>query len=213
MNLFEEYCRRHGLRCPVIKRPNNRLHVVFRAKPEYWKTHWAVLQVASKNEQYAPSYFQFSWMVPQHNGAFRTSVLEAFTAATRVEWDDYDIEVIKAAKREDGLEPIKDLREAKLAVWEMFMYAADDRLGQLPLTIRRLICVSLDPGLTLEERMKAQETICVYFQDVGSQFAGRWEQCRIFFDPAEYAGWFADLAGQMRDKEYRQDFANLPDVA
>ena len=213
MNLFEEYYRRHGLRCPVIKRPNNRLHVVFRTKPDIWKGYWAILQISSKNEQYAPSYFQFSWMVPQHNGAFRSSVLEAFATPTRVEWDDYDVEIIKVAKREDGLQPINDLREAKLAVWEIFMYAADDRLGQLPLTVRRMVCVSIDPVLTLEDRMKAQESVCAYFQEVGSQFGSHWEKCRMYYDPVEYAGWFGDLAGQMRDKEYRQAFANLPDVA
>ena len=152
-------------------------------------------------------------MVPKHNGCFHSTSIDYMTTPSRVEWDDYDIKIIEAAKRADGLDPIKDMSEVKLSVWEMFLYSADDRLAQLPLSVRRMICVSLDPELSIDVRMKAQENVCHYFNDAGSNFGGRWEQCRPFFDPSDYASWFPDLAIQMRDVKYRQDFGNLPDVA
>jgi hypothetical protein len=166
-----------------------------------------------RHENYHPSHYNFTWLAPTHNGAFRSNPLNAISDPLRVEWDDYDIEIIKTAQRVDGLEPIKNLSEAKMLAWEMFLFAADERICQLPQVVRHMVYLSLDPESPLESRMKLQEEVCRYFHDTQSNFGSRWEQIRPYYDPSQYACWFAELIAQMRDQNYRRDFSDLQSVA
>ena len=213
MNLFEEYCKRHGLRCPVIKRAENRLNVIFRADPAIWLTHWMVFQISVHQESYHPAFYHFSWLLPQHNGIFGSGALQNLSAPLRVDWDNYDIEIIKAAQREDGIAAIADLSEAKMAAWEIFLYCADERIYGLPPTVRYKIYESLSHEKSIEERMKCQQAIVDFLYKSGDGLAGRWDNIRVYCDPAKYASWLADLAERMRDQEYRKEFSDLQSVA
>lgn len=213
MNLFEEYCRRHGLRCPVIKRPDNRLYVLYRADPARWKASWMVFQISTRQESYHPSYYQFSWLRPNHNGAFNSRFLDDISDPQRVEWDDYDIEIIKSAQRNDGLVPIINLSDAKMAAWEMFLYCADDHIGGLPFSIRVKVFRSLDPDLSIEDRMGALADVQDHIKLYATNIYSRWKKMEQYYLPGGYATWYAELVDRMRDNTYRQDFGDLQSVA
>jgi len=187
--------------------------MIYRAEPKVWKAHWLVFQISQRHENYHPSYFNFNWLMPIHNGAFRNGSVSNISEPLRVEWDDYDVEIIKAAQRDDGLKPIKNLTEAKLLVWELFLFAADERICQLPVTVRHIVYRSLDPTASVDERMQLLQEVCQYFYESGSNFGARWEQLRQYYEPEHYACWFADLVDLMRDQEYRRDFSDLQSVA
>jgi hypothetical protein len=214
MNLFEEYYQRHSLLCPVIKRPdsNSHLYMLYRSDPVKWRVSWVVFHISVKPENYHPSYYQFSWQRPYHNGVFAGKSFESIAKPLRVEWDDYDIEIIKVAQRGDGLNPISDLAEAKMAVWEMFLYGTDDRISGLSSVVRRKIYTSIDPVLAIEERMKAQESVQQYFRENVDSFYSRWNSMKQYYVPGGYATWYAELVHRMRDKSYRKAFSDLQSV-
>jgi len=208
----EEYCRRHKLRCPIIKRPESKLHMFYRADFSQWKSNWIIFSIGIGTENYHPSYYKFTWMRPYHNGSFNGRALEALADPLRVEWDEYDIEIIKAAQRDDGLTPIADLSEVKMAVWEMFLFCADDQAATLPRCIRLEIYKSLDRDTSIEKRMRAQRQVEDYFKEASSAFSSRWSQMEQYYAPGSYAAWYANLVNQMRDNAYRQDFGDLQSV-
>jgi len=214
MNLYEEYCHRHELRCPVIKRADTHLNMIFRADPKTWLTHWVVFQISQRRESYHPSFYNFSWLIPHHNGfSAGGGSLRTLSDPIRVDWDNYDIEIIKAAQRDDGIQPLVDLSEAKMAAWEMFLYCGDDSLRSLPPAIRYQICESIDLSKSIEERMQLQDSILQFLHSSGSRLGSCWDSIRSYCDPGVYATWFADLVLQMRDLDYRNEFSDLQSVA
>src|ERR1700753_1835586 len=115
MNLFQEYARRHRLSCPLIKRPDKYLFLLYRANKVTYKRDWVLLNIGIKNEANHPSYFTFNWQVPKSNGVLTGHVFENFTAEQRVEWDEYEKEVMSVSRKSD-LKPVNNLAEVKLLI-------------------------------------------------------------------------------------------------
>ena len=67
--------------------------MIYKADPKIWGTNWALFHIKLRKENYHPNYYEFSWYVPVHNGAFNTQTLNLFGSSWRVDWDNYDIEV------------------------------------------------------------------------------------------------------------------------
>jgi len=213
MNLAEEYCKRHSLRCPVIKRADSSLNLIFRANYQTWLSHWVVFQIQKHHESYHPSFYYFNWLIPQHNGSFHGGPLSNLSNSIRVDWDNYDIEIIKAAQRDDGIVPVGNLAEAKLAAWQIFLFCADEKIATLPMDIRCLIYESVAKDTSLEDQMVCQQAVIDYFYNSGSNLVSRWDNIRTYCDPANYGSWLADLVVQMRDPDYRDEFSDMQSVA
>lgn len=213
MNLSEEYCRRHTLKCPVIKRPDSHLNALFHADRDKWGSKWVIFDVALKHESYHPSYFQFSWKSPNHNGTFYGNTFSRVGPAERVEWDDYDIEILRAAQRDNSLRPVRDPQESRLAFWEVFLFTSDERVPQLPFGVRQQICYSLDRKKSFEARTKALSNIESFFHETRSDMLGYWNSIALYSDPSIYAYWFMELSQQMRDDDYRKHFGSIENVA
>jgi len=216
MHLHEEYYTRHGLSYPVVKRPDDKMTLLYRADAAKWKTQWVVLQISKKPEAYHPYYYQVGLYAPVPNGSTQGGgALAAAGEIKRVEWDEYDQELVNMACQNliNGLTPVVDLSEAKLAVWEIFLLTADDKMADCGSDILLDIMRSIDVDATIEDRMQSQERVAENFQRAGSSLHARWENLRSFYDPSYYAVWFAELIEKMRDDSYREGFGDLKSVA
>lgn len=218
MQLHEEYFQRHELQCPVIKRPettDRKMVLVYRANRDVWGHSWVVFQIVKKPENFHPFYYQFSWMTPRPNGSSNGSNFQNHLDPKRVEWEEYEREIIEVAKRSIGgdITPVADLSEARLVVWEMFVYCTDERLSDFPPDIRWELYKSLDDDLTIEQRMQSQENVTNWAQVNNGNVTTRWDNIRSYYDPRGYASWLADLIGRMHNKEYREKFSDLQSVA
>lgn len=215
MNLVEEYCQRHGLTCPIIKRPNEKVNVPCWCNSSMWGTRWVIFQISLRRENYHPSFYQLSWLKPIHNGcASDGRNIRAIIPPKKVEWDDYDIQVIKCAGRDnESLSFAKDLKEAKLCVWEMFLYTMDKRIENLPLSWRKLILHSLDNTISIEERLDFQQELVSGFFETGSIFASKLQQFKEYYDSEFYGDWFVNLSSRMQDKNYKESFSDFQSVA
>lgn len=186
---------------------------MYRADPSVWKRHWVVLQIAKKPESQKPFYYQFSWQVPRHNGAFSGGNLQLHIDPKRVEWEEYDIEVLRLAQHTNGLTPIGDLSEAKIIAWEIFLYCTDGKPDGLPPEVRMELYKSIDDDLAIDQRMQSQEKVVSWYQLQQSHLASRWDNVRTYYDPKNYATWLAELIHRMRSQEYRDAFCGLQTVA
>ena len=215
MHLHEEYYHRHGLRYPVIKRPGDKMILLYRTDRGKWPTRWIALRIDKKPEAYHPYYYQIGMYRPVHNGtSMSNGAIAPYGDLKRVEWDEYDQELVDMACSNEakGLIPVTDLSEAKLAVWEMFLYAADETMSKYSGEVLRDIMRSVDGDSSIEDRMKAQERV-VEFMQQGSSIFGRWENLRPYYDPGHYAIWLAELTEKLRDSSYREGFSDLKAVA
>lgn len=213
VNLHEEYNKRHGLRAPVIKRVEGKSYLLYHADKKVFGRNWAVLQLSSKKDAYAPASYTITWQTPRFNGLVAHGMfLEGLFDPKSVQWDEYEVEMLDVARRND-LKAISDLSEAKLAIWEMYLFGIDDKISVLGPNIRLKILRSLDCDLTTEERSIAQEDAMQSIALQSRDLFARWESLRAYYDPKTYATWLADLTNNMRDQNFRQDFCDLQSVA
>lgn len=224
MNPFEEYCKRHGLNCPVVKRTTSRWNVIYRIDPERWRgSSWSIFQIVFKLENYKPSYFNFSWLTPSRSaGGF-----ERISHPNHVEWDSYDMEVMKAANegRNMSISVVQNLSEAKLAAWEMFLFIYDKYVATLASEELKLkVYESIDPMASIEERMKSVEDFIRLIHDARfrslsgesrlSTLISGWDKVTSYCDPGNYACWLAEIVNNIRNSsEYLEEFSNLNNVA
>lgn len=215
MNLAEEYHQRHALRGPVIHRPTgNYQSFLYEADPKIWGSYLVLLKIASKQEANHPSYYELSWFKAVHNGASSgRGNLTLIDHPSRVEWDSYDAEILKAAQRDDGLIPITDKTILENNVWKLFLYTNDDVCASLPMLVRHELIKSVDDDFEIQLRQKHFDNVCQYLRDSKSSLLGKWNKLQQYYDPTQYAFWFGSIATSMRDQDYKRDFGNLQGVA
>ena len=212
MNLHEEYNMRHSLRAPVIRRMEGRAYLLYRANKDVYLKNWVILQIASKKDAYAPASYTLTWQTPRANGISQGNFLDTIFEAKVVQWDEYEVEILDVSRRKD-LTALKNPLEAKLAVWEMYLYGMDDKLSSCGPNTRLKILRSLDTDLSVEERIVAQDDVIQTMMLQNRDLSSRWDSLRIYYDPKTYADWLADIATRMHDKTYSQDFGDLQSVA
>lgn len=211
MNLLEEYHNRHSLECPLIHRPTNKeSYFLFSSDRSVWSPRWVVLHIGVETPPHEPPYYRFTWMEPNHNSPNHNAPLRPIMPSQSVNWERFEEEAIAIVQNYRFLTPLCREGDILQAVWEMFLIAADQHLGNLSSAGRKLLYQSVDLDLPEHERLQAIEECAKLIEKNGSNLLLRWASVKKAIGEKYYATWMLDLFSQEdRVNNYRQ----LLDVA
>lgn len=212
MFLNEEYFRRHSIIAPLVK-ASERSNLIFRSAKKRWKTPWVIFEITKIQEvNYRPPYFVFKFLEPLYDGCEKPKFYKKISEK-RVYFDQYELEIINHIELFQGLNPISDLAEAKIAAWEIFLYCSDRRSSQIPIRLREDLWKSIDNELPIEIRMLAQENIIKKLHR-RSNLIQKWIDISTYCNPLSYANWLAKIIHDARaDSSYRIDFSDIRNIA
>lgn len=212
MFLNEEYFLRHGVDTPLIKAQDRSSLILKASSRRKWKTPWVIFDVVKIQEyNYRPPYFNFSFLQPLHDGCEQGSFTKSISNK-KVYFDEYEVEMVCHVSNFEGLEPISDLAEAKMASWDIFLYCNDYRLVQIPARLKSYLWQSVDQELSIEDRMQAQEKVLKGLQR--SNLLPRWEMVSQYCNPLWYASWYAKVINDVREKvDQIAEYSNIRNIA
>ena len=217
MNLQEEYIRRQGLTCPVILRPDKKtkMHLLFRGPKGPNRSGWALLNIESVLSANNPPSYIFKWFTPRYNSPAAFPFV-ALYPDQKVEWEQYEQEVISIARAYEKYIPVYDLTEVLDSFWEIFVYSCDNNLVSLPLTHKLSLWRSLDPDLPAEDRVAIRQS-CIegMLNSSGHNgIANVWNHLVAMTAPELYARWLADMIMLFRTPDSDlSHYCSLLDVA
>jgi len=224
MYIFEEYQRRHSLEYPIIRRPPSKCYLMVR--PKNGEKELRVFNIYVDTEPHKPAFFRFAWLKRGHNtyrnqpnGSKTLFLLRRLSEEAedkRVEWDDFEVEILKLVGSIAKLyDPISDLVEARLLAWNMFLLSVDERLRNLSIKCQRFLCASIDPELSIEDRFKAQQAVVDGMSNShDSYLSTRWDKMSVICEPTFYATWMAELITRAADMpEFVVQYSDRQDVA
>lgn len=213
MNPQEEYFLRHSINAPLIKVCDPFSYLIFRAN-RTWKSSWIVFHINKIQKQiYHPCYFDFTFLRPTHNGGDKSNCMHIESRREQVGFDDYELALLAQCGNLNGLDPIIDLAEAKMATWEMFLYCNDYRLSEIPIRLKSFLWDSINTDLSIEQRMKSQEKVIAALS-VDHVLYPRWNSMSQYYDPLSYASWYVKVINSVRyNTSYKSSFLDIRAIA
>lgn len=207
MNPQEEYIRRHGLQCPLIKRPNRRCVALARAPRDFANSGWAVLHVDLVTPNNKPPHYRVKWYQPTHSS--QSGGMVAVLPDEEVPWEKYEPYMLQIMQQYSSLSPVANEQDVRLALWEMLIFSCDEHFQAVPFGTQQLVWKTIDPELPIDERLAAQAA-CIPLLRKSPIVYSRWDMLQQLGDPTQYASWFAEVFEKMKEASYRRQFCEKP---
>lgn len=190
MDLHEEYHRRRGLKSNLVKYTHSQSYLLLRADPSAWDSYWALHQIKWAGNGNRPGTFQIQLLVPNHDGVLGSGVFRTISD-DKVEWDAYEAHLATWCNSRKGLTPVH-FSEIKLALWNIFLYAADTWIARSD-PDADLLFKSLDESEPIEVQQKAIDELLSSFAKTRSDLYQRWEHLKCYSKADHYDEWLADM--------------------
>lgn len=204
MYINEEYLKRHGLTCPIIKRPNKdeNLYCLFKRKsnktnveitPRGIRSPYMRLSIELVYESHVPPYYYFKWSHPTHSG--RISRIFDATHSEKIEWDGYEDYIRQLNCYDQTI--VSDRDEVKCALWEILLYHMDDMFSCVQYSLKEQIWQTLDISLEKDKRISKIDA-CIYKLKKnpnmnGDYFQACWENLVKESKESIYCDWIAKI--------------------
>lgn len=230
MLLSEEYRNRHNIRCPLVKF-DDYMSLIFTADQKIWGSRWVIFEIKknTKNER-APYPYDLSFLEPVSDLSGPQSGLNYNSLGVnpsmkqvtnkQVTFDALEVEIMNFAKASNGLTPIYNLAEAKIAAWEMFFFCNQSKLfcnhasdlSRIPLRLEETLFATIESE-SIEVRTKAIEKIVLEGLPRTS-LNGRWETFKNYSNPMTYADWFGKIIQEVRvNEKYFTTYSDIRNLA
>lgn len=199
MLLSQEYLHRQGLSCPVIFRPEKEhgfsLLFLSKQQDQPLKIKWAILNVSNKVPSNGPPYYNIDWTQPQYNSGHNFHHL---SPTVKVEWDEYDYQMVQMLGGFPALEPILDTKMAQLFCWEIFLYCNDEAVASLPIAVQKSFWRVLDDSLPTDDRLLYLED-CAEMLPKYKNLVSRYNAIKSVICE-RHAAWLGEIAVKVRNE-------------
>jgi hypothetical protein len=197
MLLSQEYLNRYALSCPVIFRPEKEhgISLLFMAKQPSnpHRLKWAVLNVQNKVPNQGPPFYTVDWSQPNYNSGHQFTHL---SPTVRIEWDEYDSQMVQLLRGFNNMEPILDSNFLQLFCWEIFLFCNDEAIASLPIAVQKSFWMVLDETLPMDDRLLYLSD-CVDSLGKYKNLVGRYNAVKQVVQD-RHVGWLANIAVKIR---------------
>lgn len=202
MKLFQEYSRRHNIKCPYVHHGNG-FCVIRNYDGKKNTSRWLFVDVNWSTEDVNPGMFTFKILYPLRDSGYKSinsyNLPNYFTPnlVLNWKWSEHNENMLSWVKNlqyqnSSNLELITDKNLAYLNAWEVFVFMHDSWLVGQNHEIKNLIFESLNKDSSNDYRMSICKDLCAIFTKQNPKLMYNWTEAvlKYYFN---YSDWLVDL--------------------